>query len=68
MQTFGVKSRQHMSDEDGVLFSYSRKRSYIEKEEDRSRDWSLWNTERNGSLLGCVAMDADRVSAICKVG
>ena len=34
---------------DGVLFNYSRKRSCIENEKDRSKDWSLWNTERDGS-------------------
>ena len=53
---------------DGVLFNYSRKRSCLENEKDRSKDWSLWNTERDGSWLGCVAMDADRLSAVCKVG
>ena len=53
---------------DGVLFNYSRKRSCIENEKNRSKDWSLWNTERDGSWLRCVAMDADRLSAVCKVG
>ena len=53
---------------DGVLFNYSRKRSCIENEKDRSKDWSLWNTKRDGSWLRCVAMDADRLSVVCKVG
>ena len=53
---------------DGVLFNYSRKGSCIENEKDRFRDCFLWNTERNGSWLGCISMDADRLSAICNVG
>ena len=45
---------------DGVLFNYRRKRSCIENEEDRSNDLFLWNTNRDGSWLGCVAVYSDR--------
>ena len=34
---------------DEVLFNYSRKRSCIENEEDRSKDWFPWNSERDGN-------------------
>ena len=54
--------------EDGVLFNHSRKRSCIDSEEARPKDWSLWNTERDGCWLRCVALYADRLGAVCKVG
>ena len=65
-RSFGLVSVWVMKD--GVLFNHSRKKSCLENEKDGSKDWSPWNTERDGSWLGCVAMDADRLSAVCNVG
>ena len=53
---------------DGVLFKYSWKRSCYRKRKQQIQGLIPWNTERDGSWLGCVAMDADRLSVVCKVG
>ena len=46
---------------DRVLFSESRKRSCIKNKEYRSKDWSLWNTEWDGSWLRGEAVDTNKV-------
>ena len=67
---FAFENRQRTNDEgqSAFQFHFSRKRSCIENEQDRSKDWFLWNTKRDGSWLWCKAVDADGLNATCKVG
>ena len=47
-------------------FSMTAEREAVYKEY-RSKDWSLWNTEWDGTLLRGVAVDTKRLNVVCKV-
>ena len=54
--------------EDRAPVNDSGKKSCAKSKECRYKDCSLWNTERDGSWLRGVAVDADRLSAACEAG
>ena len=43
-------------------------KSCVKSKEYRSKDRSFWDTEGDGKWPRGVAVDADRLSAVCKVG